>query len=79
MTSCSFDESRTRTLVIRFHQDSRLIKHLSGLQSKQHEVELLQQLLHTCINHEVTVIYLTRDAAQTWNNYSEIITVTFIQ
>ena len=29
---------------------SRLIKHLSGLQSKQHEVQLLQQLLHTCIN-----------------------------
>ena len=26
------------------------IKHLSGLQSKQHEVQLLQQLLHTCIN-----------------------------
>ena len=29
---------------------SRFIKHLSGLQSKQHEVQLLQQLLHTCIN-----------------------------
>ena len=27
-----------------------LLKHLSGLQSKQHEVQLLQQLLHTCIN-----------------------------
>ena len=26
------------------------ITHLSGIQSKYHEVQLLQQLLHTCIN-----------------------------
>ena len=31
-------------------QDSRCITHLSGLPSKQHEVQLLQKLLHTRIN-----------------------------
>ena len=55
-SSISQASYRTVVLIICF-QDFKiqdLFKHLSGLKSKQHEVQLLQQLLHTCINKTKT-------------------------